>query len=226
MAESRIGNLRRSLEELSRGLYDLHGSREELALGLTQFLSRLGLERGEQYLTVSLPSMWFSRNLGYNGRVLSMNKHVARRGAAVRRVFLVTPEELSAQGVVAVIQAHQRVIEELDGDRVRAETWDSPGGGYWAGFVVLDAGERDELIRRRRHFGLVISGNESMWVFPVYRPDGQIVSLHFRSSDSEEAELRSFQGDLFRSAKPISEYGWSPDMSPAQGGLNPSPTNT
>ncbi len=206
LAQTRIVALQRAFEEMSRGVYDLIGSRDEITLGLTQYLSLLGLGEDDQYLTVSLPSIWFTRNLGYNGRCLSINKLIAQRGASVRRVFVLTPEEIVDRDVRFVMQAHQRVIAELETSGIRAKSRDPEGGGYWAGYVVVDPLEREELIRRRRHFGLVRKDNHQTWVFPVYRQDQQVVALQFRSTHDEGSELLEFFAKHLSEATPITDF--------------------
>jgi hypothetical protein len=74
MASRRINSLAFTLEEMKRGVYDLIGGHHAIVGGLTEYLSFL--DRGDEYLTSTIPQFWWPRNLGINGRFLS--GHISR----------------------------------------------------------------------------------------------------------------------------------------------------
>lgn len=73
---------------INRPHYEIYGSRTAIVEGLCRLLA--GLQDGAIYRTVTLPSYWTERNLGPDGRFLAMNKHVAKRGVTIERIFLVS----------------------------------------------------------------------------------------------------------------------------------------
>jgi len=72
---------------MSRGHYEIYGHRDLLVTSLCRLLA--GATKGGVYRTMTLPSYWTDSNLGSNGRFLTMNKHMARQGLRIERLFLV-----------------------------------------------------------------------------------------------------------------------------------------
>lgn len=77
-------------EKLLRGHYEVYGHRDLLVTSLCRLLSVA--HSGDLYRTMTLPSYWTDENLGSNGRFLTMNKHMARQGVRIQRLFLVTQD--------------------------------------------------------------------------------------------------------------------------------------
>jgi serine/threonine protein kinase len=175
MADARIRLLLSDLMDMKKGTYDLRGDHEGLVDGLARFLSRLG--PGDEYLTVSLPSFWSARNLGINGRFLAMNRFVARQGAAVRRIMMLTEEELDREDVLDIVDAHQKAMRGTPKFQTK----------YW----ILEARKRETSVRGGYHFGLLITSADSCRtvVFPIYGDDGIIVQLRLRSNPDLAPEL-------------------------------------
>jgi serine/threonine protein kinase len=74
-------------ERMQRGHHEIYGHRDVLVTSLCRLLA--GAKNGNIYRTMTLPSYWTDNNLGSNGRFLTMNKHMARQGLKIERIFLV-----------------------------------------------------------------------------------------------------------------------------------------
>jgi hypothetical protein len=74
-------------ERMQRGHHEIYGHRDVLVTSLCRLLA--GAQKGNIYRTMTLPSYWTDNNLGSNGRFLTMNKHMARKGLRIERIFLV-----------------------------------------------------------------------------------------------------------------------------------------
>ena len=129
---------------MQRGLYEIAGDHEEIASGLTQFLSLL--RKGDQYLTVTIPSFWHPQNLGINGRFLSMNRLSAQRQVVVKRIFLLTKEdERNDKHLRKILASHRRVLLEL---KKLGISMNYAGSGY-KGLVFTDLileGDRKSVV--------------------------------------------------------------------------------
>ncbi len=118
--------LRRSLAEsvagsyagLGRGHFEVYGHRDRIVTSLCRLL---GSVREGSYQTMTLPDYWTDANLGSLGRFLTMNKHMARCGVKIQRLFLVSDEfhKLGEQEQI-VLEEQLRALEHLerqDGER-------------------------------------------------------------------------------------------------------------
>ncbi len=196
----------RQIEDMRQGVFDLTGSHEDIANGLSQYLSVL--QAGDHYLTVTLPSFWHPDNLGINGRFLSMNKLIAQRGAVVRRIFLITPEdEHNDAHLKKIIEAHRKVMSELNEVNVQTDEWKLAAGGFYTGFKKVRQSERDFLIREGKHFGLWIKQGHKMMISPVYTENGKIVTIRFRTSPDSADNLEDYFAKLLQQTKRLTQYG-------------------
>src|SRR5262249_3141876 len=68
----------RTLDQLEKGSVTLSvpavGGRDQLVLKLCSYMSTLG--PGDEYWAVTIPDFWLPRNLGVQGRYLSMNAEI------------------------------------------------------------------------------------------------------------------------------------------------------
>ncbi|HYP26100.1 MAG TPA: protein kinase [Blastocatellia bacterium] len=170
--------LRKQAEAMLKGHHEIYGDREEIIDSLIRYLSVL--RRGDQYLTVTLPSYWMSNNLGVNGRFLTMNKVMALRGVIIRRVFLLTSEDRSNANTRKILQAHQSAIDELKSYNVDTDTKDIPSIpseqipdqerlSFYTGYTLMSKSERDYYETQGHHVAL--------W----RKVDGQCMSILFSS---------------------------------------------
>ena len=204
MVNLQIRGLQRVVEDMTHGVYDLIGDHEDIVSGLTQYLSFLS--EGDQYLTVSIPSFWYSRNLGINGRFLAMNKIVAQRGATIRRIFLITSEERANEEVKKIISSHIRVIKEISDLGVQTDDWDFKLGGYFSSFKIIEKVKREEILLKGKHFGLLVKDGQEVLVAPIYRDDETIVAIQFRAASDLVVSLRRSFDDLLKESTPLPQY--------------------
>jgi serine/threonine protein kinase len=83
---------RRIADMLSAGRAEVVGTRNDMIQSLLGFVSIL--EPGDQYITTSSINYWMPQNLGVDGRFLCANKILALHGVCIKRVLIVTAEEL------------------------------------------------------------------------------------------------------------------------------------
>ncbi len=192
IAQRRARELANVVDLMIGGIYDLIGDHDEIVGSLSEYLSFLS--EGDEYLTISLPSFWYERNLGVNGRFLTMNMIAAKRGAKIRRVFILTEREVEDDlDAGAVIAAHISALEELAEAGIETRRVEKEGG-YSCGFLMVTEEEREKIIRSDEHFGLLVKDNRGLVVFPVYRDDRTLGAIHFRA-DAEVGSnaRRTFQ---------------------------------
>lgn len=110
-----FASLRASLDEelvqrndaLRRGHFEVYGHRDRVVMSLCRLLG--SARKGDEYCTMTLPDYWTDRNLGSLGRFLTMNKHMARRGVRMRRLFLVSDDFQSLPEEEQVVLENQLV---------------------------------------------------------------------------------------------------------------------
>ncbi|MBL8212440.1 MAG: hypothetical protein JNK87_17120 [Bryobacterales bacterium] len=112
--------LRRSLAEsmagsyagLGRGHFEVYGHRDRIVTSLCRLL---GSVRKGSYQTMTLPDYWTDANLGSLGRFLTMNKHMARNGVTIKRLFLVSDEfHKLGEEEQLVLEEQLRALEHLE----------------------------------------------------------------------------------------------------------------
>lgn len=102
---------------LNNGHFEVYGHRDRIITSLCWLLA--GARKGDEYCTMTLPDYWTDTNLGSLGRFLIMNKHMARRGVMIKRLFLVScdfhslPEEEQV-----VLEEQLRIVKYLEEERV------------------------------------------------------------------------------------------------------------
>jgi serine/threonine protein kinase len=188
IARVRTRELHDTIQNMIAGVYDLIGDHEEIVSGLAQYLSLLG--PGDEYLTVSLPSFWLEKNLGVNGRFLTMNKLAAIRGASIRRVFVMTEAEVQEDNEArAIVESHVRALTELE--ELDVETRGVAGtSGYRCGVWVVSEEKREEMLKEDHHFGLLVKDGKELVVYPIYTDDRSLSSLLFRADPRVAASMR------------------------------------
>lgn len=82
-----LENAKNISEHIDNKHVEIFGDRDSIVSSLCQITG--SLRQPAVYRTITLPSYWTDENLGSNGRFLTMNKHLARQGVKVQRVFLV-----------------------------------------------------------------------------------------------------------------------------------------
>ena len=210
MMRFRIRRSIQVIEDIIQGVYDLTGDYEDIVSGLTRYLS--SLQKGDQYLCISTPLFWYTENLGNNGRFLAMNKLVCQRGATIRRIFLLTEEEISNDPEIKnIIDSHIKVINELDAIGIKTKIPQLDAGGYYTGFILTEQNKREQLIREGRHFGLLYKSGQGLLIAPIYRKGdrdkkgGTIATIQFRSDlGLVNNSIKYFESSIEKS-KPLQE---------------------
>jgi hypothetical protein len=181
------------LECMAGGVYDLSGEHEDIVSGLTRYLSVLGT--GDEYLAVTIPQFWTTKNLGINGRFLTMNRMLAERGVKIRRLFLVTKKELAHRSPFRkVAEAHLRMQAELPS----GVTVDSR-------FKIVSAAEQWDEVRQNRHLGAWIKGGAAMTIVPVYDWDKVIRNVRMRPYQGTPDHLRKELSRYIDGGRPLLE---------------------
>jgi serine/threonine protein kinase len=183
------------LGDMSHRVYDLSGGHEEIVGELTQYLSIL--EKGDEYLTVSFPRFWSDANVGVNGRFLSMTALAAKRGAVIRRVFVILDSDKRAADYDRTLAAQRDVLRELNCDS-------DVSGSYQVRLCEQSEASVGELIQDGGHFGLLSRQNEEIAIFPEYRQDGSLLCIRFRAAGDLTSGLRERFEQLWDSSSPLS----------------------
>lgn len=98
---------------LGRGHFEVYGHRDRIVTSLCRLLG--SAQDGDLYRTMTLPDYWTDANLGSLGRFLTMNKHMARHGVKIERLFLASqdfhnlPEEEQV-----VLEEQLRALQDLE----------------------------------------------------------------------------------------------------------------
>ena len=194
------------LKALRDGTIVVSGNHDEIVWRLCSYLSTLS--EGDFYYTRTVPDFWRADNAGVRGRYLSMNLEVARYGATIKRLFLLTPEERSSAHVRAVIDAHIEMRRRFSETR-GAECV----GSIQTHYLEIRDAERRAALAHGRHAGLWRRAHSAIAVTPRYSPGGRITSVMFgRLADSDEGWQkveRDFLDD-FERARPIEQWATEP----------------
>lgn len=120
LGDSLLDNLAVSYGGLYRGHYEVYGHRDRIVTSLCRLLGRA--RKGDTYQTMTLPDYWTDSNLGSLGRFLTMNKHMARYGIKIKRLFLVSDHfhKLSEEEQV-VLEDQLHALMDLENDQSGGE---------------------------------------------------------------------------------------------------------
>lgn len=116
-----FGELKNTLAEelaqaygrLERGHLEVYGHRDRIVASLCRLLG--SAREKHRYRTMTLPDYWTDENLGSFGRFLTMNKHMARRGVKIDRLFLVSRDFHSLpEKEQVVLEKQLEVVRDLE----------------------------------------------------------------------------------------------------------------
>ena len=162
-------------QDMRNGMLDVNGDHETIVSALTQYLSVL--EKGDQYLTVTVPQFWRGGNLGINGRYLTMNRLLAEKGIKIRRVFLLTREDRSNPEVREILNAHLAMTAGLLDDAVDLRV------------IPMNRHRRAQAIQNGVHCGIWIQGDRAMKIIPVYDDQGVLRTARLRMADESVSSI-------------------------------------
>lgn len=202
LAGVELEQFERVVDELEARSVTIRGGHDDFVLKLCSYLSTLGA--GDEYWAVTVPDFWMPWNLGIQGRYLSMNAEIIRRGAIVKRVFLMTDEDLRDPHVIAIVDAHRDLERDLaaKGDKVKG---------------LLDVRYRRMTGRERRasvdegHVGLWVRGDSLVQVRALYNSKGLInrMTMSKLSGGQRAARKRDWFDPFFEGphVRPLREWG-------------------
>lgn len=204
MIESQIESMVRTLEDMAKGIFDLYGSHEDVVTALTEYLAALG--PGDQYITVSTPQFWKRANVGSDGRFLAMNQVAVLRGANIRRVFLLTEDDCRDAEYKRIIDAQLRVANDLRAMSKFSESWRieaSHDGNYYVSYLKRTDEQRKSEVRGGWHVGLLYRRESALLLAAIYREDGTIGYVQFRSAPNLIEGCRIHLDELLMNATPL-----------------------
>jgi serine/threonine protein kinase len=198
MAAVELNHLSNVIEGMQLGSVDINGDHEQLAQGFAHYLSVL--EKGDEYFSVSTAEFWAPSNAGINGRVLSMNRILAQRGVAIKRLFLVTPDEL---------EDRESLFHQVAGEHLR-KCNDLPAETVWQTFVsVVDPVRKADAIDFFEHSGVWIKKEHAVKILPVYTRQGQerriLRALRIRRYDGDVQIIRQEFEEMIENANPLQD---------------------
>ncbi len=190
IANHRLLKLLLELEDMNGGMYDLTGDHEDIVSGMVDLTSLLG--RGDEHVVMSLPEFWYPDNMGTRGRFLSMNKQAALKGAAIKRIFLVSPSDLKKPDFRGVIEAHHDAVVELKTLGVETRDWEAKEKCFFVGVAKVTDEERKKFLEDAHNCGIIRIGKDEMVTSASYSPDQQLISVRLRSSRALCRSTREF----------------------------------
>jgi serine/threonine protein kinase len=194
LATHGINRLSDQIVDLTHGVLDMKGGREDFVIGLTRVVAQLG--RGDQYLTISTPTFWSAKNVGRQGRFLSANRQaVLHRGAIIKRLFLITEAELVDPDFKKTIEVQTEIADAVRSGRFR------DAGEYEIRYEIVLSDRREEEIRDGMNFGLLIKGQKRLLLSLDY-VDSTINAVEFRENQDLARKFEKIFDARFSRGKP------------------------
>jgi hypothetical protein len=205
----------------TRPIVPSRGDREELINALLRYLRVLN--DGDEYVTVTVPEFWSDGNLGLNGRFLTMNKMMALRGVAIRRVFLLCESDRKDALTLRILKEHLRVLGEVEAEGVETQDKAIPSRhpkSFYTGYVLVDEQERDSLTKSGNHVAIwrKAKSNKLMSLTFSTTPDGnrsgdlnrigkdsKIGKVRFWASPRQQPLLDEFKARIAQS-HPLADF--------------------
>jgi serine/threonine protein kinase len=180
LAVGRLDELREELASATNGVWDVVGRPRVIAEWMTRCLTYLG--RGDEYLTLSTPRFWTHPNPGTDGEFLSMNIMAAQRGAAIRRLIIVRPED-EKPSLQPILETQIAAMEEVRDSGAQ--------GSYEVRLWFVDSEGVEVGASDHPHFGLLMSGEDVVAAYPEYRHDDSIGEVRLRAGERTVGSLSS-----------------------------------
>jgi serine/threonine protein kinase len=172
--------LRSQAEDMQRGIFELSGDHEYLVLGMCTYLSVLG--KNDTFLVRATPRFWTSRNMGINGRFLSMVRLISQRGVVVKHLMLVSDCDRDDAETRRILEAHLTAANMNTGLE----------NGYLKFFCKsVSAKDRTHLMNEQGwETCYAITGDEVMAVQPVYDRNDVLRTVRFIHDDAATVDSR------------------------------------
>lgn len=191
-----LEQLATKLDDVMNGAIDISGNHDELVWCLCKYLSVL--EKDDLFIDFSVPWFWFTNNTGINGRFLSMNKLLARKGVIIRRLFMTCNEDMTEPEVQEVMKAHVRATKGRD-IKVPSTL-----------FVHVDSRVRADKLREGWHKSVILKkGNRPILAVPVYDEKRNLRTIRFLTSQKEPDGFIRFFNEEKKDAVTVKE--WPPN---------------
>lgn len=191
-----LERLANKLGDVMSGAIDTSGNHDELVGCLCKYLSVL--EKGDSLIDFTVPWFWFGNNAGINGRFLSMNRLLARRGIIIKRLFMTCNEDTTDPKVEEVIKAYVRATREIGKESLSTL------------FVQVDSLERAKKIREGWHKSVIVrKRSKPIFAVPVYDENKNLRTIRFLSSQKRPGDFISLFDNEKRVAASIMD--WPPN---------------
>ena len=203
LAAAELERFESIIADLHAGSVTITGGHDEFVMKLCSYLSTLS--KGDEDWTVTIPDFWTADNLGVQGRYLSMNAEIVRRGAIVQRVFLLTEVEMRDANVLAIVDAHRDIQRHLEaqGPKVR--------GVMDVRYKLVTETGRQRAIAAGDQQGMWIKGDSLVRVKALYNDSRRITAVNIRKVLYNKEQLRKNWFDpYFSKAKPLTS--WASDF--------------
>ena len=170
----KVALLKKEMADMARGHFEIYGEREDLIDSLVKYISVLSQD--DTYITVTVPDYWTKDNLGVNGRFLTVNKDLVRSGVHIRRLFLVSDEDLEeSSAAMKILRAHHQAQVDLGKSGIAQPTFDEEiktgHGTMYVGICKFPT--RDELKEYQK-----ASSHVAIW---HRKETNQMISIIFSS---------------------------------------------
>ncbi len=196
--------------DMSSGVFDLSGGHEDIVSAMSMYLSIL--QPGDAFFTQSFPMFWFPGNLGINGRFLTMNRMIARRGVSVRHLFLLCDEDELDKTVCAILATHLGVMRDFRGTETQKIRPELQKRDFRAFYRLVSSKEREDLRRRGWQRCLVLKKDKATVIEPVYDEKGVLRTLRFLGGGGAAVECRNDLERELASFRPL-PVAWDSDNS-------------
>jgi serine/threonine protein kinase len=202
LAAVKLAEIESHLEELRDGRIVITGDHDSIVSRLSAYLAAVGPDC--RYDTVSTTRFWLKQNLGVRGRFLSMNFEAARKGAHLRRIFLLCDADRTSVESVAVLKSQLEMQATFN--RLR-------GAGACLGeietfFRIKSQQDIELLIRNGAHRGVWIRGDSTITLTPDYSSKQTITSVRIeRHPLSDKTTTEWF--DTFRDGAIPLDESWA-----------------
>jgi serine/threonine protein kinase len=201
LAASDLAVFEEHLQSMVDGALTIEGDHDEIVERMARYLGNLG---AGEYFAVTVANYWQPGNLGVGGRYLSMNMELARTGLKIRRVFMLSNDDICKPETHIVLRAQAiaeaAITQAIAEDSARRA---AVGGGIENRYTVLPAHDVASLVARGEHKGVWCKEDAAVEIVPVYDEKSIVRAVHIRRTDADLARAW-FQGYL-RDSAPLGE---------------------
>lgn len=210
VTELSLVSFKQTITQLVDDIHDVGGGHDELVRKYSSFLALV--QPDDQYLAVSIPSFWYEDNMGVRGRALELNKKMIRQGTTLRRVFIVTHEELNNTQTIEVLKAHADLMDTVAeitlSIGIQTVRKDLCEGGAFTGILAVERSIRSDGFGRFPHGEVWIERTRGRFLIPVFDEGFQrVTDLHWRPIDRSYKKIQDiYSNDYLNPALEIRQF--------------------